>query len=57
MVLPSKNIVEQRVNPPLQPFHIKIALVSEKKNVCVYAHVDPKNNHSILSYDVWRALG
>ena len=45
------------MNRSLESFHIKIALVSDKKNVFVSAHVDPKTNHSVLSYQVWEALG
>ena len=57
MMLPSMQIVEKRVNHSLKSFHIMIALVSKKKNVSISAHVDPKTNHSVLSYQVWEALG
>ena len=57
MMLPNMQTVEKRVNHSLNSFHIKITLVCEKKNVFVSAHVDPKSNHSVLSYQVWEALG
>ena len=56
-MLPSMKTVEKRVNHSLNSFHLSIALVCKKKNVFVSAHVGPKSNHSVLSYQVWEALG
>lgn len=57
MMLPSIQSVEERVSPPLQSFHIQIALGSDKKSKFTSACMDPKTNHSVLSYDAWEALG
>ena len=51
------KVVEERTDPMRQHSHIKITLVSEKTIVFVSANVNPKRNQSIVSYEVWEALG
>ena len=51
------KVKEERTDPMRQHSHIKITLVSEKTIVFVSANVNHKRNQSIVSYEVWEALG
>lgn len=52
----TKTIVEKENQLTIQ-LHIKITLMSDKKNVFVYANLDSKRNQSILSNEAWEVLG
>ncbi|KAI5063469.1 hypothetical protein GOP47_0022016 [Adiantum capillus-veneris] len=54
---PISKVIEERTNQVNKYSHIKITLVFEKTIVFVSANVDPKRSQSIVSYEVWEALG
>ena len=51
------KVVEKIKDQIRKHSHIKITLVSENTIVFVSANVNPKRNQSIVSYEVWEALG